>query len=82
MGNRPSHPPAGEIAPRGNARWFGSRDGRSYGRDIALLIVLKLVLLTLLWTVAVRPVPRADTSSGAIARHLGAPVAPSSPSRP
>jgi hypothetical protein len=72
MGNTHVHQPVVDVTPASGARWFRSRAGRNYGREIALLIVLKLVLLTLLWAVAVRPAPRADTSPDAVARHLGA----------
>jgi hypothetical protein len=82
MGNTHMHRSAVDVTPAGNARWFRTRAGRHYGREIALLIVLKLVLLTLLWAVAVRPVPRADTSPVAVARHLGATQAPGHPSPP
>jgi hypothetical protein len=57
-------------APPDPARWFASRPGRRYGRDIALLLLLKLLLLVGLWAVAVNPMPRADTSPASVARHL------------
>ncbi len=53
-----------------SARWFSSRPGRRYGRDIGLLLLLKLALLVGLWAIAVNPVPRADTSPASVARHL------------
>ncbi|MBS0320244.1 MAG: hypothetical protein JSR18_06855 [Proteobacteria bacterium] len=66
------------AAPTASARpdWFRSRGGRRYGRDIAVLLVLKLVLLALLWALAVRPAPRADTSPAAVAHHLGGATGP------
>jgi hypothetical protein len=82
MGNMHAHPPVVDVVPVSNARWFRTQAGRSYGREIALLIVLKLVLLTLLWAVAVRPAPPADTSAAAVARHLGTSALPARASPP
>jgi hypothetical protein len=82
MGNTHTHRPVVDVAPARDAHWFRSRAGLSYGREIALLIVLKLVLLTLLWAIAVRPAPRADTSPIAVARHLGTTPTPARTSPP
>ena len=65
--------PAEPVDAKESSRWFRTAAGHRFGREIALLLVLKVVLLFALWSVAVRPVERADTSSSAIARHLGPP---------
>ena len=62
--------PPVSAPPASSARWFKSRPGRRYGRDIARLLVLKAVLLAGLWAIAVNPMPRADTSAPSVARHL------------
>ncbi|HVV96176.1 MAG TPA: hypothetical protein VHC92_03440 [Rhodanobacteraceae bacterium] len=53
--------------------WFRTRGGRRFGIEFALIVVVKLFLLTLLWFVCFRPHPRPDTSPDAIERHLLAP---------
>lgn len=50
--------------------WFRTRGGRRFGIEFALIIVVKLLLLTLLWWICFRPSPRPDTSPAAIERHL------------
>lgn len=53
--------------------WFRGRGGRRFALEFALIIAVKLILLTLLWVFAIRPLPRADTSPAAIERHFAAP---------
>ncbi len=50
--------------------WFRGRGGRRFGIEFALIIGVKLVLLTVLWHVAIKPWPRADTSREAIEAHF------------
>ncbi|HEX6833400.1 MAG TPA: hypothetical protein VF132_07700 [Rudaea sp.] len=50
--------------------WFHSDQGRRYGRDIALIVALKIVLLTALYFFFVAPQPRADAGADATRRHL------------
>ena len=52
---------------------------RRFGREILFLIVLKIVLLALLWSVFIRPQHRADQSPQAVARHLVPTMVPSAP---
>ena len=54
--------------------WFRTSGGRRFGLEFALIIVVKLVLLTALWMVCFRPHPRPDTSPAAIEKHLLAPA--------
>jgi hypothetical protein len=54
--------------------WFRSRGGRRFGLEFALIVVVKLVLLTVIWIVCFRPHPRPDTSPAAIRNHLAAPA--------
>jgi hypothetical protein len=63
------------AADRQSSSWFRGRGGRRYGIEFACIVVLKLVLLTLLWFVCIRPQPHADTSPAAVARHLAATAA-------
>ena len=59
------------VDNRPDARsWFRGRGGRRFGREFALIIVGKLVLLGVLWGLAIRPQPRADTSPAAVERHF------------
>lgn len=59
------------LSPARDARsWFRSDHGRRYGRDIAIIVVLKLVLLIALYVFFVAPQPRADTSPDATRQHL------------
>lgn len=53
--------------------WFRTHGGRRFGIEFALIIVVKLLLLTLIWYVCFRPHPRPDTSPAAIEQHLLAP---------
>ena len=50
--------------------WSRTAVARRFGREILFLIILKIVLLTLLWWVAIKPAPRADTTPAAVAKHL------------
>ena len=65
--------PAEPVDAKESSRWFRTAAGHRFGREIALLLVLKVVLLAALWWVAVRPAERADTSPTSVARHLGPP---------
>ena len=62
----------------GTMSWFRTGEGRRYGRDIALIVALKLVLLTVLYIFCIAPHPRADASADAMRRHMldGAPTTP------
>ncbi|MBT2115755.1 hypothetical protein KK141_08495 [Dyella sp. LX-66] len=50
---------------------------RRLARELILIVIAKIVLLTLIWWVAIAPHPRPDTRPAAI-EHLLAPAAPSS----
>lgn len=54
--------------------WFRTRGGRRFGLEFALIIIVKLLLLTIIWFVCFRH-PRPDTSPAAIQNHLAAPAA-------
>jgi hypothetical protein len=41
------------------------------GLKLVLLVVLKVLFLTVLWYVAIRPHPRPDTSPNALEQQLG-----------
>jgi hypothetical protein len=63
------------------AIWSRTAVARRFGREILFLIVLKIVLLMVLWWVAIKPAPRAETSPAAVAKHLVSQPAPA-PARP
>jgi len=63
------------------AIWSRTAYARRFGREILILIVLKIVLLTLLWWVAIKPLPRVEQSPAAVAKHLVPQTAPA-PARP
>ncbi len=50
--------------------WFRSPAGRRYGRDFAILIALKIVLLGVLYFVFVAPQSRVDTSPAAVGERI------------
>ncbi|TCV92105.1 hypothetical protein EC912_10899 [Luteibacter rhizovicinus] len=55
---------------RRTRRW---RDGRPLPRlalELAVIVVIKLAALMLIWYVAIRPLPRADTSPDAMGKVL------------
>jgi len=58
------------------AIWSRTAVARRFGREILFLIVLKIVLLILLWWVAIKPAPRAETTPAAVAKHLVSQPAP------
>jgi hypothetical protein len=62
------------------APWFRSRDGRRYGIEIGLVIVVKLALLVLLCAVLVYVWPRADTPPASVIQRYYAPPAPAAAS--
>jgi hypothetical protein len=66
-------PTAGDVAMgRGaDGLWSRSTGARRYGRDVAGLLALKLVLLIALWMVAVDPAPHAPVDAAAVAARLG-----------
>jgi hypothetical protein len=55
--------------------WFQTRGGRRYGREIAAIVILKLVLLMLLWFVFIKPWPRPATPRAADLRQIYTPAA-------
>jgi hypothetical protein len=69
-----SEGPPGPPPSSGEA-WFRTRDGRRYGREIGVVIVVKLALLILLWFAFIKPWPRAATAPEAVAQHLYSPFA-------
>lgn len=58
---------------RSERSWYRSRGGRRFGLEFALIIIIKLVLLSVLWVLVIKPQPRADTSPAAIEQHFTAP---------
>ncbi len=60
--------PGQEIEPSASTRhsWFRTREGRRYGTEIGLIIVVKLALLAALWVVLIHPWPRAVAPAAAV----------------
>lgn len=54
--------------------WFRGRGGRRFALEFALIILVKLLLLSVLWLLVIRPLPRADTSPAAIEQHFSKPA--------
>jgi hypothetical protein len=50
--------------------WFRTREGRRYGWEIALIIVVKLMLLIVLWFVFIKPWPRPATPPAAVVHEF------------
>ena len=50
--------------------WFRSRAGRRYGREIGLVIALKLGLIVLLWFVFIKPWQRPATPPAAVVQQF------------
>jgi hypothetical protein len=55
--------------------WSRTAYARRFGREILFLIVLKIVLLSLLWWFAIKPLPRLEQSPEVVKKHLVAPPA-------
>lgn len=62
--------------PSSNRSWFHTREGRRYGSELAVIIVVKLALLAVLWFVFIKPWPRPATPPAAAVQQLYAPAAP------
>ena len=61
--------------------WFRSAHGRRYGREMAVVVLAKLVALLLLYFLLFAPQPRTDTSPASMRAHvLDAPAAVHDPS--
>jgi hypothetical protein len=56
--------------------WFRTRDGRRYGVEIGVIIVVKLVLLVALWFVFIKPWPRPQTPPAVVVQQLYHPAVP------
>ncbi len=55
--------------------WFRTREGRRFGIEIGLIIVVKLALLAALWLVLIQPWPRPATSAASAVQQLYLPAA-------
>jgi hypothetical protein len=64
------------MASPSAAIWSRTAMARRFGREILVLIVLKVVLLGLLWWVAIKPLPRVAQTPEVVAKHLVAPPSP------
>jgi len=56
--------------------WFRTLQGHRYGREISLIIVVKLVALGVLWYVVIKPWPRPSSPPSDVVRQLYIPAAP------
>jgi len=63
-------PPAPQVS------WFRTREARRYVREIAFVIVLKLVLLAVLWFGFIRPWPRPAAPPAAVVLQFYMPAQP------
>ena len=62
-----AHPPPSRSSGAG---WFRTREGRRYGWELALVIVMKLVLLGVLWLLFVDAPPKSAPAPTIAVRHL------------
>ena len=67
---------AGRPSTSASGTWFRTRDGHRYGKEIALIIVVKLLLLMVLWFVFIKPWPRPATSPANTVQQFYLPTAP------
>ena len=67
--------PKGPLPSPGEA-WFRTRDGRRYGWEIGVVIVVKLALLIVLWFVFIEPWPRPATAPSINVQQLYLPGGP------
>ena len=67
---------AQRSSPRLHKTWFRTREGRRYGLELTLIIVVKLALLAILWFVFIESWPRPATPPAAAVHQLYAPAAP------
>jgi len=68
-----------QRAPSPGKTWFRTREGRRYGWEIALIIVVKLMLLIMLWFLFIKPWPRPATPPAAVVHQFYAPAATAVP---
>ncbi len=54
--------------------WFRTREGRRFGIEIGLIIVVKLALLAALWLVLIHPWPRPATTPASAVQQLYLPA--------
>jgi hypothetical protein len=64
------------LASSSGETWFRSRDGRRYGRELGLVIVVKLSLLIVLWLVFIQPWPRPATPAASVVQQFYVPSPP------
>ncbi|MEP6942717.1 MAG: cytochrome oxidase putative small subunit CydP [Betaproteobacteria bacterium] len=62
--------------PSPAATWFHTRDGRRFGCEIGVVVVVKLALLVVLWFVFIEPWPRPGPAPAVVVQQLYAPSAP------
>jgi hypothetical protein len=65
-----------EELPSPGETWFRTRDGRHYGWEIGVIIVVKLAVLILLWFAFIKPWPRTATAPAVVVQQLYSPSAP------
>lgn len=46
---------ADDVEPSPGTTWFRTREGRRFGVEIAVIVVVKLALLGVLWLVLIQP---------------------------
>jgi hypothetical protein len=62
-------------SPESQEVWFRTREGRRYGREIAAIVIVKLLLLCALWFVFINPWPRPATPPAGVVQQFYAPAA-------
>jgi hypothetical protein len=64
------------VAPLPQHTWFRTLEGHRYGKEIAVVLAVKLALLLVLWFVVIKPWPRPSTPPSDVVRHLYIPATP------
>ena len=62
------------FEPSPERMWFRTRDGRRFGVEIAVVVVVKLALLGLLWLVFIQPWSRLPGKPATVVQQIYAPV--------
>jgi hypothetical protein len=63
------------LSSSSDKTWFRTREGRRYGWELALILLVKLALLLVLWFVFIAPSPRTATDPAAVVRQFYQPAA-------
>ena len=75
--NSPSAVAGAEMpppSPSSAKTWFRTPEGRRYGLEIAIIIVVKVALLSVLWFALIKPWPRPAAPPASIVQQFYVPA--------